>query len=111
MRINQRTAGSVIILDITGRMTRNDGYGGIRAAVSPLLAQGHTQFLVNLAEMPYMDSSGIGELVSVFITVRNRKGALKLLTLTDRMRELFEVTKLVQVFQVFEDEAVALRSF
>lgn len=76
-----------------------------------LLTQGHTQFLLNLADVPYMDSTGLGELVSVFITVRNHKGTLKLVTLTDRMRELFEVAKLVQVFDVFHDEADTLQSF
>ena len=58
-----------------------------------------------------MDSTGLGELVSVFITVRNHKGTLKLVTLTDRMRELFEVAKLVQVFDVFDNEADTLQSF
>ena len=111
MRIKQRTTGPVTILDLEGRMTRNDGYGEIRAALSPLLTQRRTQFLLNLADVPYMDSTGIGELVSVFITVRNHKGTLKLVGLTDRMRELFEVAKLVQVFDVFDDEADALRSF
>ena len=75
-----------------------------------LLTQGHTQLLLNLADVPYMDSTGLGELVSVFVTVRNYKGTLKLVTLTDRMRELFEVAKLVQVFDVFDDAADALQS-
>ena len=111
MRITQRTAGGVTILDLNGRLTRDDGYGEIRATLGPLLKQGHTKFLLNLADVPYMDSTGIGELINVFITVRNHKGTLKLLTLTDRMRELFEVAKLVQVFDVFDDEADALQSF
>ena len=111
MRINQRTAGSVTILNLAGRITRNDGYGELRSTLNPLLKQGHTRFLVNLADVPYMDSTGLGELVSVFITVRNHKGTLKLVTLTDRMRELFEVAKLVQVFDVFDDEADTLQSF
>ena len=66
---------------------------------------------MNLADVPYMDSTGLGELVSVFITVRNHERTLKLVTLTDRMRELFEVAKLVQVFDVFDDEVDALQSF
>ena len=111
MRITQRTVGPVTILDLAGRMTRNDGYGELRAALSPLLTQRRTQFLLNLADVPYMDSTGIGELVSVFITVRNHKGTLKLVGLTDRIRALFEVAKLVHVFDVFDDEADALRSF
>ncbi len=111
MRIKQRTAGSVTILDLNGRMTRSDGYGEIRAALNPLLKQGHTQFLLNLAGVPYMDSTGIGELVSVFITVRNHKGTLRLVNLTERMRELFEVVQLTQVFELFNGEADALQSF
>ena len=111
MRIKHRTAGSVTILDLNGRMTRSDGYGEIRAALNPLLKQRQTQFLLNLADVPYMDSTGIGELVSVFITVRNHKGTLKLVTFTDRMRELFAVVKLMQVFDVFDEEADALQSF
>ena len=111
MRIKQRTVGGITTLDLHGRMTRDDGHGEIRATLSLLLKQGHTQFLLNLADVPYMDSTGIGELVSVFITVRNHKATLKLVSLTDRMRELFEVAKLMQVFDVFDDEAEALQSF
>ena len=111
MRIKQRSAGPVTILDLNGRMTRNDGCGEIRTALKPLLEQGHTQFLLNLADVPYIDSTGIGELVSVFITVRNHTGTLKLVALTDRVRKLFEVAKLVQVIDVFDDEAEALQSF
>ncbi len=111
MRIKQRSAGPVTILDLNGRMTRNDGYGEIRKALKPLLEQGHTQFLLNLADVPYMDSTGIGELVSVFITVRNHTGTLKLVALTDWLRKLFEVTQLTQVFELFDDEADALQSF
>ena len=111
MRIKQRTAGGVTIFDVNGRMTRNDGYGEIRAALVPLLKHGHTKFLLNLADVPYMDSTGIGELVSMFITLRNHHGTLKLVNLTDRLRELFEIAKLVHVFELFDDEADALQSF
>ncbi|MDP6582601.1 MAG: STAS domain-containing protein [Vicinamibacterales bacterium] len=111
MRIKQRTSGPVVILDLDGRMTRNDGCGTVKAAVAPLLKQGHSQLLLNMANVTYMDSTGIGELVSVFITTRNHHGKLKLVNLTDRMRELFEVAKLVHVFELFNDEADALQSF
>ena len=111
MPITQRTVGSVTIFDVTGGMTRDKGYGEIRAAVSPLLKEGHAFFLLNLAEVPYMDSSCVGELTSVFISVRNHKGALKIVNLTGKVRELFEVAKLVQVFELFDDEADALQSF
>ncbi len=111
MRIKQRSAGPVTILDLNGRMTQNDGCGEIRTALKPLLEQGHTQFLLNLADVPYMDSSALGELASEFINVRYNKGTLKLVALTDRVRKLFEVTKLVQLIDVFDDEAEALQSF
>ena len=111
MRITHRTVGPVAILDLTGRITRNDGYGEVRAALSPLLKAGGTSFLLNLAKVPYMDSTGIGELVSVFITTRNHHGTLKLVALTDRMQELFEVAKLTSVFEIFDDETPALASF
>lgn len=94
MRITQRTVGSISILDHAGGMTRDDGYGEIRATVSPLLTQDHTLFLLNLAKVPYMDSTCVGELVSVFITVRNHSGAVKLVDLTKRMPALFEVAQL-----------------
>ncbi len=111
MRIKQRSAGPVTILDLNGRMTRNDGCGEIRTALNPLLEQGRTQFLLNLADVPYMDSAGIGGLFSVFITVRNHTCTLKLVALTDRLRKLFEVAQLTQVFELVDDEADALQSF
>jgi anti-sigma B factor antagonist len=111
MRIMQRTAEEVTILDLNGRMTRNDGHGDVKAVVLPLLNQGHKRLLLNMADVPYMDSTCIGELISVFIIVRNRQGKLKLVNLTDRMRELFEIAKLVKVFDVFDTEAAALESF
>ena len=111
MRIKHRTVGSVTLLDLHGRLTRNDGSGEIRAAVGPLLKQGHVRFLLNLADVPYMDSTGVGELVSVFITVRNHKGTLKLMRLTDRLQKLFEVAQLGKVIELFDDEADALQTF
>ena len=111
MRIMQRTAEEVTILDLNGRMTRNDGHGDVKAVVLPLLNQRHKRLLLNMADVPYMDSTCIGELISVFIIVRNRQGKLKLVNLTDRMRELFEIAKLVKVFDVFDTEAAALESF
>lgn len=111
MRIAQREAGSVTILDLDGPLTRNDGYGDVKAAVSPLLQQDQNSILLNMAGVGYMDSTGIGELVSVFISVRNRRGKLKIVNLTDRMRELFEVAQLVKVFELFDDEASAVQSF
>jgi anti-sigma B factor antagonist len=111
MRITQRTVGSITILDLAGGMTRDDGYGEIRATVSPLLKQDHTLFLLDLAEPPYMDSTYVGELVRAFIAVLNHKGALKLVNFTRRMRTLFEIAQLGHVFELFNNEAEALQSF
>ena len=91
MRISRRSAGPVTILCLNGRMARSEGYGEVRTTLSPLRKQGHTQFLLDLADVPYMDSTGIGELVSVFITVQNHHGKLKFVNLTNRRRKLFEI--------------------
>ncbi len=111
MRITQRSSGPVTILDLDGPITRNDGYGEVKATVSPLVQQDDTRILLNMAGVSYMDSTGIGELISVFISVRNRQGKLEIVNLTDRMRELFEVAQLVKVFELFDDEATAVESF
>ena len=99
MRIKQRTVDSVTVLDLCGCLTRNDGYGEIRAVLGALLKQEHARFLLNQADVPYMDSTGIGELASVLITVQNHKGSLKLVARPKRIRELFD------------DEADALQTF
>jgi anti-sigma B factor antagonist len=111
MRTTQRTADQVSVISLEGRMTRNDGFGAVKAAVTDLLAQGQTQLLIDMASVSYMDSTGVGELVSAFITTRNHHGALKLLNPSHRLRELFEVAKLAAVFEMFDDESEALRSF
>ena len=92
-------------------MTRNDGFGVVKTAVTDLLAQGQTQVLIDMASVSYMDSTGVGELVSAYITTRNHHGSLKLLIPRHRLRELFEVAKLETVFEMFDDESEALRSF
>jgi anti-sigma B factor antagonist len=111
MRTTQRTADQVSVISLEGRMTRNDGFGAVKAAVTDLLAQGQTQLLIDMASVSYMDSTGVGELVSAFITTRNHHGSLKLLNPSPRLRELFEVAKLETVFEMFDDESEALRSF
>ena len=111
MRTTQRTVDGVAIISLDGRMTRNDGFGAVRTAVTAVLAKGLTHVLIDMAGVAYMDSTGVGELVSAFITTRNHHGTLKLLNPSDRLRELFEVAKLATVFEMFDDEADALRSF
>ncbi len=111
MRTTQRTVDGVEIIALDGRMTRNDGFGTVRRAVTDVLAAGHTQVLVDMGAVAYMDSTGVGELVSAFITTRNHHGTLKLLNPSPRLRELLEVAKLTTVFELFNDEATALLSF
>ncbi len=111
MQITLRHIGSLTILDVDGRMTRNDGYGYVKEQVSALLADGHRQVLLNLKEVPYMDSTSVGELVSAFITVRNNDGILKLVGPTQRISELLSVAKLDTVFEVYDSETDAVQSF
>ena len=111
MNISERTAGDVRILDTNGRLTRNEGYGAVKKTVGELLANGHSQLLLNLSDVPYMDSTCFGELVSACITVRNQGGILKLVGAADRIKELLTVAKLDTVFEVFNTEEAALASF
>ena len=108
MEVTERHIGSLTILDPNGRMTRDDGYGSIKDRVGTLLGNGHRQLLLNLKDVPYMDSSSVGELVSAFITVRNHDDVLKLVGPTPRIAELLSVAKLDTVFEVYESETDAV---
>jgi anti-sigma B factor antagonist len=103
--------GDVTVVDAAGRITLGDGASTFRDTVKELLVGGQKKLLLNLAEVSYIDSSGIGELVSGFTTVTNQGGQVKLLNLTKRVQDLLQITKLYTVFEVFEDEATAVRSF
>ena len=111
MQVQERHSGNLTILDFEGRLTRNEGYGSVKQQIGELLADGHRQFLLNLAKVPYMDSTCVGELVSAFITVRNNGGILKLSEPTERIRELLSVAKLDTVFEVYDSESAAIQSF
>jgi anti-sigma B factor antagonist len=111
MKIETRTAGDVKILDCSGRITLGEGTMIIRNTVRDLLSGGNKKIVLNLAEVNYIDSSGIGELVSTYTTVTNGGGQLKLLNLTKKIQELMAITKLLTVFQVHNDEQSALSSF
>jgi len=109
--INSRQVGDVTVLDCAGRITLGEGSSALRDGIRDLVGKGNKKILLNLAEISYIDSSGIGELVSSFTTVSNSGGALKLLNLTKRVQDLLQITKLYTVFEVLDDEAAALRSF
>ena len=99
------------MIDVAGRITLGEGSSTLRDAIRDLLAKDNKRILLNLGEVTYIDSSGIGELVSGYSTVTNQGGQLKLLGLTKRVEDLLQITKLYTVFDVHDDEAHAIRSF
>ena len=111
MKIEIRTVGDVRILDCSGKITLGEGTMAVRNNVRDMLKRDVKKIILNLADVNYIDSSGIGELVSTYTTVTNNGGQLKLLNLTKKIQELLAITKLLTVFQVFEDEQLALDSF
>ena len=111
VKLTTRQVGDVTVVDAVGRITLGEGASTFRDKVRELAAAGHKKMLLNLGEVSYIDSSGIGEMVSGFTTVANQSGQLKLLNLTKRVKDLLQITKLYTVFEVFDDEAAAVRSF
>src|ERR1700758_812310 len=111
MKVSTRQVDGVTILDLSGRITLGEGSIVLRDIVRDLLSKGQKLILLNLADVNYIDSSGIGELVSAYTTVRNQGGELKLLNLTKKVHDLLQITKLYTVFDVKEDEANAIASF
>ena len=111
MKIETRTVGDVQILDCSGKITLGEGTMAVRNAVREALKNGNKKIVLNLGDVNYIDSSGIGELVSSFTTVTNQGGQLKLLNLTKKIQELLAITKLLTVFQVYDNEQTAIGSF
>ena len=111
MKVSTRQIDGVTILDLSGRITLGEGSVQLRDAIRDLLSKGSKLILLNLADVNYIDSSGIGELVSAYTTVRNQGGELKLLNLTKKVHDLLQITKLYTVFDVKDDEATAIASF
>jgi anti-sigma B factor antagonist len=103
--------GDVTVIDAAGRITLGEGASAFRDMIRDLAAKGDRKLLLNLSEVSYIDSSGIGELVSGFTTVTNHGGSLKLVGLSKRVKDLLQITKLYTVFEVFDDEADSIRSF
>ena len=106
-----RHTGDVAIVDLAGRLTLGEGSGGMRTTIKDLLAQGSRKVLLNLNEVSYIDSTGLGELISAYASVTNVGGQIKLLNTQSRVRDLLTITKLHIVFEDFSDEVAALRSF
>lgn len=106
-----RDVGTVIVVDFSGTITLGEGSAVLRGMLRELIAKGHRKIILNLGDVTYIDSSGIGELVGAFISMRNQQGELKLLNLTKKVQDLIQITKLYTVFDVPPDEASAVRSF
>ena len=111
LKTNTRQVDGVNIVDCSGRITLGEGSVVLRDAVKDLLGKGQKKILLNLGDVNYIDSSGIGELVSAFTTVKNQGGELKLLNLTKKVHDLLQITKLYTVFDVKDDEAAAVKAF
>lgn len=111
LHVNERQAGDVTILDMSGAVRIGEGSVALRDAIRGLADVGKKKILLNLAGVNYVDSSGIGELIANYTTVSRQGGQLKLLNLTDKIQNLLVITKLLTVFDAFEDEAEALKSF
>ncbi len=106
-----RELGDVTVIDVTGQIKLGEGAVSLREAVRNLVGRNQKRILVNLGAVTYIDSSGVGELVAAFTTVTNQGGQLKLLNLTKRVQDLLQITKLYTVFEVYDNEAPAVRSF
>jgi len=106
-----REVGAITLVDLSGRISLGEGSALLRKTIRDLLEDGNNKILLNLGDVNYIDSSGIGELVSGFTAVRSRSGELKLLNLTKKVHDLLQITKLFTVFEVYADEQTAVRSF
>ena len=111
MQIDQRNVGDVTVLDLKGKITLGEGDELLKDKVNSLVNQGHKKIILNLADVPYIDSAGLGEVVRTYTTVSRQGGNLKLLNLTKRITDLLSITKLLTVFETFDSENDAVRSF
>lgn len=111
MEIEERANGDVMILDLKGKLTIGEGDELLKDKVNSLIQQGHRKLLLNLEGVPYVDSAGLGEIVRTYTTVSRQGGKLKLLNLTKRIEDLLAITKLLTVFDTFESEQEAVKSF
>jgi anti-sigma B factor antagonist len=111
MKATNRQVDGVTIVDMSGRITLGEGSVVLRDAIRDLIGKGQKKILLNLGDVTYIDSSGIGELVSAFTAVRREGGELKLLKLTKKVHDLLQITKLYTVFDIKDDEAVAIKAF
>ena len=111
MQIEERAVSEVVVLDLKGRVTLGDGDELLKDKVNSLVNRGFKKIVLNLAEVPYVDSAGLGEIVRTYTTVSRQGGSLKLLNLTKRISDLLSITKLLTVFETFDTESEAIKSF
>ena len=111
MQIEERAVGDVMVLDLKGKITLGEGDELLKDKVNSLVNQGHKKIVLNLADVPYIDSAGLGEIVRTYTTVSRQGGSLKLLNLTKRITDLLSITKLLTVFETFDSENEAVQSF
>ncbi len=111
MKIGKREKGGVTILDLKGKILMGNGIEELREAINTAVKEENTRLLLNFAEVPYLDSTGLGEVVRSYTTVKNAGGMVKIINLTQKVQDLLSVTKLITVFETFEDEDLAIDSF
>ncbi len=111
LKIGTREINGIVIIDLSGRLTMGEASAAIRDEVLDQTRQGFRKILLNLGDVSYIDSAGLGELTAAYTSVKNRDGELKLLNLTNRVRDLMQITKLYTVFDVYDDERTAMASF
>jgi anti-sigma B factor antagonist len=111
MKIGKREKGDVTILDLKGKILMGNGIEELRDAINTAVKEENTKLLLNFADVPYLDSTGLGEVVRSYTTVKNAGGMVKILNLTQKVQDLLSVTKLITVFETFEDEEKAIGSF
>jgi anti-sigma B factor antagonist len=111
LKMRTRDVKGVMVIDLTGRLVMGDACAAIRDEIRDAMGQGSRKILLNLAEVSYIDSAGLGELTAAYTSVKNRDGQLKLLNLTKRVHDLMQITKLYTVFDVYDDENRAVAAF
>jgi anti-sigma B factor antagonist len=111
MQIEERPTGDVIVLDLKGKMTLGEGDELLKDKINSLVHQGRRKVVLNLGGVPYIDSAGLGEIVRTYTTISRQGGSMKLLNLTKRITDLLSITKLLTVFETYDNEADAVRSF
>jgi len=111
MKIEKRKKGSVTILDLKGKILIGEGIDELRQAINGAIQQKETQLLLNFAEVPYLDSTGLGEVVRSYTTLKKEGGAVKIVNLSSKVRDLMSITKLITVFETFDNIDEAVKSF